>query len=44
MPQVLNSVIKSRIKTAKNFTNRLIKEGAKKNIGKIIEVFMKQKT
>ena len=38
MPQVLNSVIKSRIKTAKNFTNRLIKEGAKKNIGKIIEV------
>ena len=43
MPQVLNSVIKSRIKTAKNFTNRLIKEGAKKNIGKIIEVLYETK-
>ena len=31
MPQVLNSVIKSRIKKAKDFTHSLIKEVAEKN-------------
>ena len=38
MPQVSNSVIKSRIRTAKNFTHRLIKEIAKKKIGENIEI------
>ena len=41
--QQIQQIIKSRIKTAKNFTNRLIKEGAKKNIGKIIEVLYETK-
>ena len=43
MPQVLNSVIKSRIKIAKNFSNRLIKETAKKKIGQDIEILYESK-
>ena len=43
MPQVLNSVIKSRIKIAKNFTNRLIKKDAKKKIGENIEILYETK-
>jgi threonylcarbamoyladenosine tRNA methylthiotransferase MtaB len=37
MPQVLNSIIKSRIKKAKNFTNRLIQEIAQKQIEILFE-------
>ena len=43
MPQVLNSTIKSRIKTAKNFTYSLIQEIAKKKIGENIEILYETK-
>ncbi|MAI29988.1 MAG: tRNA (N(6)-L-threonylcarbamoyladenosine(37)-C(2))-methylthiotransferase MtaB [Rickettsiales bacterium] len=43
MPQVLNSIIKSRIKIAKNFTNRLIQEVAKKKIGDDTEILFETK-
>ena len=43
MPQVLNSVIKSRIKKAKNFTHNLIKQVAEKKIGEKIEILYETK-
>ncbi len=43
MPQVLNSVIKTRIERAKNFTHHLIKEIAKKKIGENIDILYETK-
>ena len=43
MPQVLNSVIKSRIKKARNFTHNLIKQVAEKKIGEKIEILYETK-
>ena len=43
MPQVLNSIIKSRIRKAKNFTHRLIQEIAQKKIGENVEILFETK-
>ena len=43
MPQVLNSVIKSRMNKAKNFTHSLIKEVAEKKLGENIEILYETK-
>ena len=43
MLNIINSIIKSRIRKAKNFTHRLIQEIAQKKIGENVEILFETK-